>query len=225
MTAPARLAIRGLWVRRGAETVIAGLDLELRPSEMVLLQGPNGSGKSTLLEAIAGLVRPAAGSIHLDGSPIHGLPSDRVARAGVALVHQERHLFSTLTVRDNLALADFARRDGSGADPVDETLLAYGLDHLGGTATGLLSGGEQRLVALARGLRTRPALALLDEPLAALAGATREEVLTRVRAIADAGAAVLVVEHDGERVRPYADRSLTLRAGVISETALHVARR
>lgn len=225
MSPPPRLVVRGLWVRRGSETVIAGLDLELRAGEVVLLQGPNGSGKSTLLEALAGVVRPAAGSVRLEGRRLDGLPADRVARAGMALVHQERHLFGSLCVRDNLALADFARREGSGARSVDAALVDFGIEHLAATAAGLLSGGEQRLVALARGLRTRPLVALLDEPLAALAGVTRDTVLTHVRAMADDGSAVLVVEHDGDRVRPYADRALGLRAGELSEMALAGVRR
>ncbi|MBJ7610123.1 MAG: ATP-binding cassette domain-containing protein [Candidatus Dormibacteraeota bacterium] len=215
-----RLEALGLWARRGAETVLSDVSLELRRGELVLLQGPNGSGKSTLLETLAGLIRPAAGEILLDGESIAGLGADRVARRGLALVHQERHLFGTLSVRDNLALADFGRRPTAGMDSVDATLESFGLERFAATPAGLLSGGEQRLVALARGLRARPLVALLDEPLAALAGGLRDHVLKGVRGMADGGTSVLVVEHDGERVGQYADRSLMLRNSTITEAVL-----
>lgn len=220
MSAVPLLEVRGLWVRRGAETVITDADLDLFAGQVVLLRGPNGSGKSTLLETLAGLIRPAAGEVRLGGDRLDGLAADRVARAGVALVHQERHLFGSLSVRDNLGLADFAQRPGAGTDSVDHILAAFGLERFAATPAGLLSGGEQRLVALARGLRSRPLVALLDEPLAALSGALRGQVLDTIRRLADAGTAVLVVEHDSERVQPYADRVVVLRAGRISEAAL-----
>ena len=225
MSVAPRLDVRGLWVRRGAETVLSGIDLAVSAGELVLLRGPNGSGKSTLLETLAGLIDPAAGEIRLSGERIDGLAAERVARAGVALVHQERHLFGSMSVRDNLALADFARRPGAGCDSVDDTLSGFGLENLAATPAGLLSGGEQRLVALARGLRSRPLVALLDEPLAALSGERRDLVLDTVRRIADGGTAVLVVEHDSERVRPYADRTLMLRNSRLSEPIAAGARR
>ena len=219
-----RLQVAGLWARRGAETVLRGVDLALRAGELVLLQGPNGSGKTTLLETLAGLTRPAAGTIAVDGVRVDGVSADRVARRGLVLVHQERHLFGSLTVRQNVALAEFARRDAAGIDGVEQTLHDFGLERFAATPAGLLSGGEQRLVALARGLRTRPAVALLDEPLAALAAALRETVLDGLRRLADGGAAVLVVEHDSARVEPYADRSMVLHAGVVMDAVAHGAR-
>ena len=221
MTDPLRLVARRLCCRRGSETVFRELDLELRSGELVLLQGPNGSGKTTLLETLAGLLRPASGEILLDGSRVDGERPDRIARRGLALVHQERYLFSTLSVRSNLDLADFAGRPGAGTDSVDETLHRFGIERLAATPAGLLSGGEQRLVALARGLRSRPRVALLDEPLAALAAGLRERVLGQLRRLADLGTAVLVVEHDGQRVEPYANRSLSLRGGMLWDTDMN----
>jgi ABC-type branched-subunit amino acid transport system ATPase component len=220
MTDAARLTVARLWSRRGSETVLAGIDVEFRAGEMVLLQGPNGSGKTTLFETIAGLLAPASGEVHLDGERVDGLAPERIAARGLVLVHQQRHLFGSLSVRDNVALADFARRPNAGIDAVEETLERFGLERFAQTPAGLLSGGEQRLVALARGLRSRPRVALLDEPLAALAVGLRERILVHLRRLADDGAAVVIVEHDAQRVQPYADRSLLLREGRLSAAAL-----
>jgi ABC-type branched-subunit amino acid transport system ATPase component len=220
MSSAVRLATHGLWSRRCSETVLRGVDLELRAGELVLLQGPNGSGKTTLLETLAGLLRPASGEIHLDGRRIDGQRADRIASRGLVLVHQERYLFGTLSVRKNIELADFARRADSDIDSVEATLDRFGLEHFAATPAGLLSGGEQRLVALARGLRPRPRVALLDEPLAALAAGLRERMLSHFRWLADGGTAVVIVEHDGQRVGRYADRALLLRNGLLMDGAM-----
>ena len=212
----ARLVVSDLWSRRGVETVLRGVDLELHAGEVVLLEGANGSGKTTLLETIAGLIRPLSGAIRLDGQRIDGQRADRVVARGVALVHQERHLFATLTVAQHLALAGFATRRGTPAHSLATSLETFGLEPFEATPAGLLSGGEQRLLAIARGLRARPLVALMDEPLAALAAGLRERILRHLRALADGGTAVMVVEHDAARVRPYADRSLVLRDGVLA---------
>ncbi len=209
----ARLTVHGLWSRRGSEMVLRDLELEVDAGEIVLVSGTNGCGKSTLLESIAGLVRPAAGEVRLDGTRIDGMRADQVARCGVSLVHQQRRLFSTLTVHDNVALADFAGGRRGPLEPVTTTLERLGIARLGRTAAGLLSGGEQRLVALARSLRSNPSLVLLDEPLAALADDVRDRLLAELATTARRGTALVVVEHDRERVRRIADRELTLRLG------------
>ncbi len=209
----ARLALTRLWSRRGGETVIRNLSLAVAPGEFVLISGANGCGKSTLLESVAGVLRPAAGEVRIDGVRTDGMTADQVARSGLSLIHQQRHLFSTLTVRDNLDLAGFAAGRRVELEPVSSLLERFGIARLADTAAGLLSGGEQRLVALARGLRSRPRVLLLDEPLAALAGEVRDSLLLELQRIAHAGTAVVVVEHDSDRVRPFADRTLTLRMG------------
>ncbi|MDQ6856129.1 MAG: ATP-binding cassette domain-containing protein [Candidatus Dormibacteraeota bacterium] len=209
----ARLRVSGMWSRRGSETVLRNLSLTLDAGELVLVTGTNGSGKSTLLESIAGVIRPAAGEVWLDGVRIDGRSADQIARCGVSLVHQQRRLFSSLTVHENIALADFAGGRRGPLDAVDGMLDRLGIARLANTTAGLLSGGEQRLVAVARALRSRPSVLLLDEPLAALADDLRDHLLAELKAVAGSGAAVLVVEHDCERVRPYADHELMLRMG------------
>lgn len=208
-----RLQVIGMWSRRGSETVLRNLGLEVDAGEIVLVTGTNGCGKSTLLESIAGLICPAAGEVLLDGVRIDGMSADQVARCGVSLVHQQRRLFPSLTVRENVALADFAGARREPLQPVAAVLERLGIAPLANTAAGLLSGGEQRLVAVARSLRGNPSMVLLDEPLAALADDVRDHLLHELTAAAHSGTAFLVVEHDRERVRAFADRELVLRMG------------
>ncbi len=215
----ARLAVTRLWSRRGSETVIRNLSLVVAPGEFVLVTGTNGCGKSTLLESVAGVIRPAAGEVRIDGAPTQRMTADQVARSGLSLIHQHRHLFSTMTVRDNVDLAGFAAGRRVELEPVGALLERFGIARLADTAAGLLSGGEQRLVALARGLRSRPRVLLLDEPLAALAGEVRDRLLVELQRIAHTGTAVVIVEHDIDRVRPFADRTLTLQRGEIVAAA------
>jgi len=219
-----RLAVDGMWSRRGSETVIRDLSLAVEPGEVVLVTGANGSGKSTLLESIAGVLRPAAGEVRLDGVRIDGMRADHVARSGLSLVHQQRRLFSSLTVRENVEMAAFAAGRRARLEPVSAVLERFGIARLASTAAGLLSGGEQRLVALARGLRSMPRLLLLDEPLAALAIEARDRLLAELRRVAAAGTSVVVVEHDSERVEPLADRVLALRMGDLVSVGHHGAR-
>jgi branched-chain amino acid transport system ATP-binding protein len=211
-----RLQVRGMWSRRGNETVLRNLELEVEAGELVLITGTNGCGKSTLLESIAGAVRPAAGEVRLDGVRIDGRSADQVARCGVSLVHQERRLFSSLTVRENVALADFAGSRRGPLEPTATVLDRLGVARLADTAAGLLSGGEQRLVALARSLRSNPSVLLLDEPLAALAADIRDHLLAELRDAAHRGTAVVVVEHDREKVLRVADRELVMRMGALT---------
>ncbi|MGH7721258.1 MAG: ATP-binding cassette domain-containing protein [Candidatus Dormibacteria bacterium] len=215
----ARLSVTGLWSRRGSQTVIRGLTMSVDAGEFVLITGANGSGKSTLLESVAGVLRPSAGEVRLDGLRIDGRGADHVARCGLSLIHQQRRLFSSMTVRENVELAAFAMGRRAHPEPVAGLLERFGIARFANTAAGLLSGGEQRLVALARGLYSRPRLVLLDEPLAALADDLRDRLLVELTGIAAGGASIVVVEHDSDRVRPFADRVLALRMGDLVSVA------
>lgn len=215
MTAPA-LCVSGLAVRRGAALVIHELSLELARGEIVVIQGPNGCGKTTLLESLAGLIPVAAGSVVLDGQQIQGLSPDRIARSGLALVHQDRHLFGSLTVAENVEMAGFMKRPGVAADSAAESLRCFGLDRVAGTPAALVSGGEQQLVTLARGLRCHPTVALLDEPFAALAPSTRGHVAAEIRRRSGEGCAFIIVEHQrDDDAAVVFDRALALRNGVL----------
>ena len=211
------LTVEDLWVDRAATRVLRGVSLVFRPGAMVAILGPNGAGKSTLLMALAGLVAPRRGRVLLGTQRIDTLPAERVARQGVVLVPQGRHLFSELTVRENLALARFAQRPATPlADP------AEWLDRLGDMAdrldvpVGLLSGGQQQVVALIRGLLPHPRVLLCDEPTAALSQRNRSRVLTALRELADGGTAVVVVEQEVDAVLEIADEAVVMQAGMIT---------
>ncbi|MGI8848446.1 MAG: ATP-binding cassette domain-containing protein [Candidatus Dormibacteria bacterium] len=219
MSSRPRLDIQELCVDRGMERVLHGIDLTVDAGEVMLIQGSNGSGKSTLLETVAGLLRRRSGQILLSGERVDGVRADTLVRRGVALIHQERHLFPRLTVREHLELAAFSNPHRGALESVDTALERWNLVDRSEVPAGLLSGGEQRMVALARGLRRRPDLLLLDEPLAALAPALRQRVLEEARRAAQAGTAVVIVEHDIERVGAMCDRTTILVEGRVMRNA------
>ena len=195
MIAPApRLHATGLHARRAGVPVLRGVDLDLRPGRLLAVLGPNGAGKSTLLLALSGLVRLDGGRVELNGRRIDGLAAERIARLGVAHIPQGRRLFGELTVLENLAMSRFACRRGVEPHPAEAVLSRLGgLSRHSDTPAGLLSGGEQQLVAVARGLVPRPQVVLCDEPTAALSPGARRRVLSELRRVADEGAAVAVV--------------------------------
>lgn len=211
------IEISGLTVRYGSVTALHGIDLSVREGELVALVGPNGAGKTSALAAVAGLVRPAAGVITVGGEPLTGLPPEQVIRRGVALVPEGRNIFTTLTVRENLALGATIRRDAAGvaADLERELerfpILRERLDQ----QAGLLSGGEQQQLAIARALMSRPRLLLLDEPSLGLAPRLVDLVFETVLALRDDGITILLVEQNATRAVEMADRTYVMRTGHI----------
>ncbi|HVL04933.1 MAG TPA: ATP-binding cassette domain-containing protein [Acidimicrobiales bacterium] len=194
------LAVRGLRVRFGTTEVVAGLDLDLAPGTITGLIGPNGAGKTTALEAISGLVPATAGEITLGGARIEHLAPHRRARLGLARTFQAQELFEDLTVAENLLVA-------GGAGPDDDRLPSR------------LSHAERSALALDRAVArgVRPVL-LLDEPAAGLDDAGRAGLARRLRELAGAGTAVLLVDHDMRLVLDVCDRVTVLDAGrVIAE--------
>jgi branched-chain amino acid transport system ATP-binding protein len=192
------LEVRGLRVRYGAVDVVAGLDLDLASGTVTGLIGPNGAGKTTALEAISGLVPAAAGAIRLDGTPIERLPAHRRARLGLARTFQSQELFEDLTVAENLLVA--------GGTGTDERLPVQ------------LTHAARSELALERALAGGPHVLLLDEPAAGLDDAGRAALVRRLRDLAAAGTAVLLVDHDMRLVLEVCDRVTVLDAGrVIAE--------
>jgi branched-chain amino acid transport system ATP-binding protein len=217
---PALLAVSGLVVRRGGAVVLHGIDLEVRPGEILTLIGPNGAGKSTLLGAIAGVYPPAAGRITLAGDRLEGRPAEDLVARGVALVPERRQIFSTLTVRENLLLGAYHRywRDRRHlwmdlAGPLAMfPRLAEMPDRLGGH----LSGGEQQMLAIARGLMSRPRVLLLDEPSLGLAPRLVREIMATLTTLrARERLAVLLVEQNVSAALSIADRACVLERGRI----------
>ena len=193
---------------------LRGLSLSVGRGEIVGLIGPNGAGKSTTLNAIMGLVPPRAGDIRFAGRSIKGRPPERVARAGIALVPEGRRIYPNLTVDENLRLG-LAGRRGSGGDGVIESLrqLFPILDRYRKRPGGVLSGGEQQQLAIARALAAEPDLLLLDEPSLGLAPTVVDAVFERLAEIRERGVTTLLVEQRAQRTVAFADRTYALANG------------
>ncbi len=219
MTAPL-LQISGLVARRGSIQVLHGLDLDVRSGEILAIIGPNGAGKSTLMGTIAGVYPPRAGTVVLDGRSIAGVSAEAVVRLGLSLVPERRQVFNTLTVRQNLLLGGYHRywRDRAGvradvSQPYDIFPKLAALDH---RLAGTLSGGEQQMLAIGRGLMARPRILLLDEPSLGLAPLVVREIFQVLERLRRAeGLTVVVVEQNVKAAMGIADRACVMERGRI----------
>ena len=213
------LVLKDLFAGYQEVPVVRELNLEVRPGEVVALLGPNGAGKTTTLETIAGLNRPISGTVELSGQNIGGTPAHVLARRGLALVPEGRALFPGLTVREHLRLAGGLGGRGAGKGHSHEEELLEMLPELRkclGRKAGLLSGGEQQMLALGRALVTRPRLLLVDEMSLGLAPVVVERLLPILRRAADElGASVLFVEQHVALALEISDRAYILAHGRI----------
>ena len=200
----------------GEALVLRGVSLEVRGGEVVALLGPNGAGKTTLLRALTGRLPLRGGAIRLDGVSLDGLPPYRVAALGVATIPEGRRLFDELTVAENLDLGAYlpaARREAPATRARLEALFPV-LRERRDQPAGLLSGGEQQMVALARGLMARPRLLVLDDPFLGLARAVIAGVSAALRALAaEEGLGILAAGQHVRRLLGLADRAYLLDEG------------
>ncbi|ADB51210.1 ABC transporter ATP-binding protein [Conexibacter woesei] len=211
------LALRDVEVRYGAVRALRGVSLTVEPGEVVGLIGANGAGKTTLLSAVFGLARTHAGAIEFDGVSLRGLVPERIVRHGLALVPEGRHIFETLTVRENLRLGATALADRRALPAqLDAVLERFPkLAQLADTPAGRLSGGEQQQLAIGRALLSQPRLLMLDEPSLGLAPLIVDRVFEVLGELRQQGTTILLVEQNALRTVKFADRTYLLRAGEI----------
>ena len=217
------LEVRGLKVSYGGINAVKGIDLEVRVGELVTLIGANGAGKTSTLKALAGLLKPAAGRIHYNGDDITARPAHELVRRGLSLVPEGRGVFGRLTVEENLAMGAYSRRDSTRVQADLESIYARlpRLAERRRQLAGTLSGGEQQMLAIGRALMTRPRLLLLDEPSMGLAPLMVQNVFETIRAIAEEGATLLLVEQNARLALETCHRGYVMESGTIvaSDTA------
>ncbi len=212
------LSVRGLVVNYGHIEAVKGIDFDLAPGRITTLVGANGAGKSTTLLALSGLVAKAAGRISLDGRDIGGMAPHRIVASGLVQVAEGRATLTTLTVRENLELGAYTRRDGAAARAQDLERI-YGLfprlkEREHGLA-GNLSGGEQQMLAIGRALMARPRVLLLDEPSMGLAPIVVQDIFRALQRINADGMTLFLVEQNVRQALRIADRAYVIETGRI----------
>lgn len=205
----------GLDVALGDYQVLWSARLAVAEGEIVALLGPNGSGKSTLMNTISGLLRPRAGRVVFDGEPIAGLPAHRIVGRGISHVLERRRLFPYLTVRQNVMLGAYAPAAREGREDRLERMIRLFpiIETRASQAARTLSGGEQQMVAIARGLMARPRLLMIDEPFLGLAPRVVDELSAAIRRINAGGITVLFIEQNVELALSLASRAYVLESG------------
>jgi ABC-type branched-subunit amino acid transport system ATPase component/branched-subunit amino acid ABC-type transport system permease component len=215
---PPLLAAHGVTASYGPLQVLFGVDLDVHEGEMVALLGTNGAGKSTILKALTGLLETTGGSVAFAGEPLAGLPADRIAAKGLALMPGGKGIFPTLTVAENLRLATWLLRDdrAAAARAREETLELFPrLRERIGVAAGDLSGGEQQQLSLAMAFATKPRLLCIDELSLGLAPTIVSQLIEKVRAIHASGTTVVVVEQSVTTALELAERGIFLEKGAV----------
>ncbi len=214
------LSVRSLKARYGAVEVLHGVSLHVDAGEIVTIVGANGAGKSTLLNAVAGVVRPADGSVSFGAEDRTAAEPEAMVKAGCVLVPEGRQIFPDLTVHDNLLLGGYLRWRREGTRAAGEAIrrvcemfpvLAGRREQRAGT----LSGGEQQMVALGRALMARPRLLMLDEPSIGLAPLVVKEIFSAIALLRGSGTTILLVEQNARAALAIADRGYVMETGRI----------
>jgi branched-chain amino acid transport system ATP-binding protein len=211
------LEIRDLRVKYGNVEVLHGINLSVNEGEIVAILGANGAGKSTTLMTISRIVKSSAGSIEFGGKALHRLKAHDVVKEGVIQVPEGRRIFSTLTVDENLALGAFVRRDSARIAKIRQWIyeLFPILKERSGQLGGTLSGGEQQMLAIARGLMAEPKILLLDEPSLGLAPLLAKAIFRTLEQINKAGVTIVLVEQNAKAALKLANRGYIMEVGNI----------
>jgi ABC-type branched-subunit amino acid transport system ATPase component len=212
-TTPEILGVNGLTGGYGAEPVLHGIDLQVAGGQVVALLGANGAGKSTLMRSLAGLHRPVQGGIHLEGRDLTGLPAERIVRCGLVLVPEGRQVFPELSVIDNIRLGAFTQPQQREARVQEMFRRFPRLRERQHQRAGLLSGGEQQMLALARGLMARPRILLLDEPSLGLAPKVIAELFASLETLRREGMTILLVDQMAALALALADTAYVIEGG------------
>ena len=212
------LKIDDINVYYGAIHALKGISLEVDEGEIVTLIGANGAGKSTTLRTLSGLLKPKTGAIDFQGQDIAGVPAHEIVKRGISQVPEGRRIFAEMTVRENLDLGAFTRKDKDGisADLRHVFELFPRLEERRDQVAGTLSGGEQQMLAMGRALMSRPKLLLLDEPSMGLAPLLIREIFNIIVNINKSGTTVLLVEQNANMALSIASRAYVLETGRIT---------
>ena len=210
------LTIKDLKVNYGGIEAVKGISFDVAEGSIVTLIGANGAGKSTTLRAIAGLVKPAAGSIQFDGTELLGLDTPAIVSRGITLVPEGRRVFPDMTVIENIKIGAYLRKDSLDADIEWVYSLFPRLKERSWQLAGTLSGGEQQMLAVGRALMSRPRLMMLDEPSLGLAPLVVQDIFSIIREINRQGVTVLLIEQNANMALKIADLAYVLETGHIT---------
>ena len=214
------LKIEDLHVNYGGINALRGISIEVPDKEIVTLIGANGAGKSTTLRTITGLVKAASGSILWDGEELINKSIDEIFKSGIAMVPEGRRVFADLTVLENLRIGAFLRKDKEEIDKDIEWVYSLfpRLKERYWQLAGTLSGGEQQMLAVGRGLMSRPKLLMMDEPSLGLAPLVVQDIFSIIKEINKQGVTILLIEQNANMALRVADRGYVLETGRISKT-------
>jgi branched-chain amino acid transport system ATP-binding protein len=211
------LEVRDLVAGYGGVPILRGLSLDVQPGEIVAVLGANGVGKTTLNRAISGLIRTTSGSARFDGAPISGLSAPDIVAAGLIHVPEGRKIFPNMSVRENLELGSYRRARANRAANLERAFGIFPrLRERTGQLAGTLSGGEQQMLAIGRGLMAEPRLIIMDEPSLGLSPLLVEEMFALIATIAAEGLAVMLVEQNVVQSLELAARAYVLENGAVA---------
>ncbi len=212
------LKVRGLKVNYGGIEAVKGIDLSVPEGSIITLIGANGAGKSTTLKSIAGLVTPKEGKIFFDGEDITGKNPTEIVSKHITLVPEGRKIFPDLTVKENLKIGAYLRKDDLSADFEYVYSLFPRLKEREWQAGGTLSGGEQQMLAVGRALMSRPRLIMMDEPSLGLAPLVVKSIFDIIKTVNKQGITVLLIEQNANMALQTADYAYVLETGVITKS-------